>query len=63
MNKKIFVCKSMTLANYLIEHGSLLKRIDKDQESKRFLVFLFEKDEKLIKNLEKWSSDKHTYIA
>ena len=58
----MFVCKSKRLANYLIENSSPIVRIDTDQKSKRFLVFLFEKNEFLNKNLEKWRIDKETYL-
>lgn len=58
----MFLCKSKRLANYLIGHGSPVVRIDTDKESKGFLVFLFEKNEKLNKNLETWRVDKETYL-
>ena len=54
----MFVCKSMSLANYLILHGSNLIRIDRDKKSENgYLVFLFAKNELLNKNLEKWRMD------
>lgn len=59
---KMFVCKSKRLANYLIEHGNPIVRIDTDQRSKGFLVFLFEKNELLNSNLEKWNIDKNFYL-
>ena len=43
----MFVCKSKRLANYLIENGNPLIRIDTDQKSKGFLVFLFETNAKI----------------
>ena len=58
----MFVCKSKRLANYLIENGNPIIRIDTDQKAKGFLVFLFEKNELLNKNLKKWESDKNTYL-
>lgn len=58
----MFVCKSKRLANYLIEHGNPIVRIDTDQRSKGFLVFLFEKNELLNSNLEKWNIDKNFYL-
>lgn len=58
----LFVCKSKRLANYLIDNGSNLKRIDTDQKSKGFLVFLFEKNDLLNRNLENWNIDKSTYL-
>lgn len=58
----MFVCKSKRLANYLIENGCQVIRIDTDQKSKGFLVFLFNKNELLSNNLEKWRVDKSTYL-
>lgn len=58
----IFVCKSKRLANYLIENGNPIIRVDTDQKAKGFLVFLFEKNELLNKNLEKWRIDKEKYL-
>lgn len=58
----MFVCKSKRLANYLIENGNPVIRIDTDQKSKGFLVFLFEKNELLSRNLKKWKVDKETYL-
>lgn len=58
----MFVCKSKRLANYLIENGNQVIRIDTDQKSKGFLVLLFAKTELLNRNLEKWNIDKNTYF-
>ncbi|RHP47040.1 hypothetical protein DWZ40_09055 [Clostridium sp. AF32-12BH] len=58
----MFVCKSKRLANFLIENGCPVIRIDTDQKTKGFLVFLFKKDELLYKNLEKWDVEKATYL-
>lgn len=58
----MFVCRGKRLANYLLEHGSILRRIDCDQKSKGFLVFLFEKDDTIQTNLKTWEIDKATYL-
>lgn len=58
----MFVCKSKRLANYLIENGSNLIKIDNDQKSKGFLVFLFEENDSLHKNLSNWNFDKNIYL-
>ena len=58
----MFVCKSKRLANYLIENGNPVIRIDTDQKAKGFLVFLFEKNDLLNRNLTKWDVDKFTYL-
>ena len=60
----MFCCKGKRLANYLIEHGSKIIRIDCDQKSKEkgFLLFIFERDETIDKNLKQWETDKNTYL-
>jgi hypothetical protein len=58
----LFVCKGKRLANYLIEHGSKIVRIDCDQKAKGFLVFIFERDETIDRNLKQWETDKVTYL-
>ena len=42
-----FICKGKRLANYLIEHGSPVIRIDTDQQNKGFLIFIFERNQLL----------------
>lgn len=54
----MFVCKSLSLANYLIANKSNLIKIDRDKENKNYLVFLFEKNEILENTLSKWRSNK-----
>ena len=62
MENKTFCCKGKRLANYLIEHGSKLIRIDCDQKSKGYLVFIFVKDESIDENLNQWELDKKKYL-
>lgn len=62
MKNETFCCKGKRLANYLISHGSKLIRIDNDQKSKGFLVFIFEKDESIDNNLKQWEFDKKKYL-
>ena len=54
----MFVCKSLSLANYLIANKSNLIKIDRDKENKNYLVFLFEKNELLTNALAKWRNSK-----
>ena len=54
----MFVCKSISLANYLISNKSNLIKIDRDKENKNYLVFLFEKNDILEKALSKWRNNK-----
>lgn len=56
--KNNFVCKSITLANFLINNGSNVVRIDKDNMNKNYLVFIFEKNDLLDVNLKKWNKNK-----
>lgn len=58
----LFVCKSKRLANYLIENGNPIIRIDTDQKAKGFLIFLFKKTKLLNQSLEKWNTDKVSYL-
>ena len=53
----MFVCKSLSLANYLIANKSNLIKIDKDKINKNYLVFLFEKNETLENSLSKWRNN------
>lgn len=54
----MFVCKSISLANFLIANKSNLIKIDRDKENKNYLVFLFEKNEILENALSKWINSK-----
>ena len=54
----MFVCKSISLANYLIDNKSNLIKIDKDKENRYYLVFLFETNETLENALSKWRNNK-----
>ena len=62
MNKELFCCKGKRFANYLLEHKCKLIRIDCDQKSKGFLVFIFEKNQNLIKAIKLWNIDKDSYL-
>lgn len=53
----MFVCKSISLANYLILNNSKLIKIDKNKTNEKYLVFLFEKDDLLEKNLHRWRNN------
>ena len=62
MEDILFCCKGKRLANYLLEHDCRLRRIDCDQKSKGFLVFIFEKSQNLQNALQSWKTDKKTYL-
>ena len=59
---RLYVCKGKRQANYFLEHGCRLIRIDCDQESKGFLVFIFEWNNELDEAIQLWKSDKSTYL-
>jgi hypothetical protein len=63
MNNGLFCCKGKRLANYLLEHDCRLVRIDCDQKSDGFLVFIFEKGQNLQDSLQTWKVDKETYLV
>lgn len=50
----IFTCKGKLLADYLIAHGSKLKKIDRNNGD---FTFIFEYDESIEKNIEQWEAD------
>lgn len=57
-----FCCKGKRLANYLLEHDCKLLRIDCDQKSKGFLVFIFQKSDNLYSALQSWKIDRESYL-
>lgn len=59
---KLYVCKGKRQANYFLDHGCKLIRIDCDQQSKGFLVFIFKWDSNLNNAIELWKLDKDTYL-
>lgn len=58
----MFCCRGKRLANYLIENGCPVRRIEKDLKNKNFLVFFFESNDDLQSAIEKWKEDKYTYM-
>lgn len=59
---KTFVCKGKRLANYLIDHGCKLIKIDTDSKARGYLVFIFVRDDGLNSALSSWNQDKYTYL-
>ena len=59
---KLYVCKGKRQANYFLEHGCRLVRIDCDQQSKGFLVFIFEWNDILNDAMTSWKNDKQYYL-
>ena len=45
------VIKSMTDANILLDLGNPIKKIDRDRNNKKFLIFLFDNTNKLKQDL------------
>ena len=58
----MFCCKGKRLANFLLEHNCKLVRIDCDQKSKGFLVFLFDEGESLNSALNEWETARLSYL-
>lgn len=58
----LFCCKGKRLANYLLEHNCNLIKIDSDNQSRGFLVFIFKRDENLNSALASWNQDRDTYL-
>lgn len=50
-----FNCKGKHLALHLMRHGSKLIRIERVDG---FIVYVFDNDESIESNIEKWKSDK-----
>lgn len=59
---KLYVCKGKRQANYFLECGCKLIRIDCDQQSKGFLVFIFEWNSTLDEAIQLWKINKDTYL-
>lgn len=59
---KLFVCKGKRQANYFLDNGCHLIRIDCDQKSSGYLVFIFEWNDSLNSALDKWRIDRSTYL-
>ena len=62
VKQSVFCCKGKRLANYFLDQGCKLIRIDSDQERPGLLVFIFDRDEGLLRALETWKTDKETYL-
>lgn len=59
---KLYVCKGKRQANYFLEQNCRLLRIDTDQKSKGFLVFIFEWDGHLDEAIRLWEKNKDAYL-
>lgn len=59
---RLYVCKGKRQANYFLDCGCRLIRIDCDQQSRGFLVFIFEWNDALSKAIELWRKDKQKYL-
>lgn len=59
---KLYVCKGKRQANYFLDKGCHLMRIDCDQKSNGYLVFIFEWNDCLNDVLISWKTDKSTYL-
>ena len=57
-----FCCKGKRLANYQMEYSHKKIRFDNKQNSKKYMIFKFNKDDSIDKNLEQWEKDKKKYL-
>lgn len=53
MYKRIQVIRNFNDANILLEYGHQIKKIDRDRNNRNYLIFLFENNEELQKDLKK----------
>ena len=51
----MFVCKSKSLANFLMENGLRCEKIDEDRTNSNFMVFLFKKSNEWDLLMKKWT--------
>ena len=51
----MFVCKSIRLANFLLEHNCTIMKIDRDQLNRSFIIFIFKKDDNFMQTMSLWS--------
>ena len=57
--KKLFCCKGIRLANYLINKKCTIVRVDKDRtRDEQRVVFIFLNDDALSNALNKWKTEK-----
>ena len=59
---KLFLCRGKRQANYFLDNGCNLIRIDCDQKAKGYLVFIFEWDDCLNNALASWKVDQNSYL-
>ena len=59
---KLYVCKGKRQANYFLDKGCRLIRIDCDQKSSGYLVFVFEWNDCLDIALNDWKVHKSIYL-
>lgn len=50
----VFYCKGRRLANFLLNNGSKIIRIDQEEGT---FIFVFEYDESIDSNVEKWEAN------
>ncbi|MCD8377880.1 MAG: hypothetical protein LUB59_03735 [Candidatus Gastranaerophilales bacterium] len=59
---KLYVCRGKRQANYFLDYGCKLIRIDCDKTAKGYLVFIFHWNGALDAALKSWETDKDTYL-
>ena len=57
-----FYCRTRRLANFLLENGATMKTIiPSTTDGKHGLAFIFEKNDIIVKCMERWEIEKDTY--
>ena len=51
----MFVCKSKTLANFLMENNLKCERVNEDKLNPHYMVFLFKKSNEWNRLMKLWS--------
>lgn len=51
----MFVCKSISLANFLMGNGLRCERVDEDRSNPNYVVFLFGKSDEWDILMKKWT--------
>lgn len=57
----MYVIRGYRLANYLMDNGIDMVRVDRNKENKSWLVFLFEDTKKLRETITKFNNDIKTF--
>ena len=60
MDNSLYVIRGYRLANYLMDKGINMVRVDRNKENKSWLIFLFEDTQKLRSTITKYNYEINT---